>query len=215
MPDNASKSISYMGSSMNPTLKAPDRLQVVPCRAEEIQSGDVIVFLPPGSDHLVVHRVIFVDSRGIKTRGDHNTDIDPWVLSPEHIVGRVAWANWGNKQRSICGGLRGRLYSLGIRAINLVDSRLSSLLHPIYHWLARTGALRRWLPLRGQTRVLYFDRPCGRELQLLIGRRVIGRLLSGRNEWLIRRPFRLFVNEASLPRVDSDHSVSSESRPCR
>jgi len=197
---------------MNPTLKAPDVLQVSPYRGEKIQPGDVIVFLPSESNHLAVHRVISVDSQGIKTRGDHNIDIDPWVVTPDRILGRVVWAQWGNRRRPIYGGLRGRLYSLGIGAIRMLDLKVSSLLHPMYHRLARAGLLRRWLPAQMQTRVLFFNRFGGTELQLLMGRRVIGRLLPGRNEWVIRRPFQLFVNEASLSRGDPNHSTSFESR---
>ena len=200
MPNDSPKSVVYIGPSMNPTLKAPDTLQVVPYQGEKIRPGDVIIFSPPRSDNMVVHRVSSVNAQGIRTRGDKNSGTDPWILSPHRIVGRVVWAQWGNRRRSIYGGLRGRSYSLGIRVTRMIDSKISSLLHPIYHRLAQTGALRPWLPARIQTRVLSFDRSTGTELQLLMGRRVIGRLLPGRNEWMIQRPFRLFINEASLPR---------------
>lgn len=200
MPGDASKLIVYVGTSMNPTLKAPDVFQVVPYQGEKIQPGDVIVFRPPGSRDMVVHRVISVNAQGIRTRGDKSSDIDSWILSSNCVVGRVVWAQRGNRRRSIYGGLAGRLYSLGVRAIHIIDSKVSSLLHPTYHRLAGTGVFRRWLPSRIQTRVLSFDRSIGTELQLLVGRRVIGRLVPGRNEWMIQRPFRLFINEASLPR---------------
>ena len=45
------------------------------------------------------------------------------------------------------------------------------------------------------------------ELQLLMGRRVIGRWLPGRTGWSIRRPFRLFVDEAALPENPAKGSV--------
>jgi hypothetical protein len=47
----------------------------------------------------------------------------------------------------------------------------------------------------------------GKELQLLMGRRVIGRWLPGMSRWHIRRPFRLFVDEASLPENPARGSV--------
>ncbi len=200
MPSDSPKSVVYIGSSMNPTLRAPDRLRLVPCQGKRIRPGDVIVFRPHGSDNMVVHRVISVNAQGIRTRGDGNSGSDRWFLSPDRIVGRVVWAQWGSGWRPIYGGFRGGLYSLAVTAIRMIDSKISSLLHPIYRRLARTGVLRRWLPARMQTRVLSFDRSTGTEFQLLVGRRVIGRLLPGRNQWVIRRPFRLFINEASLPR---------------
>jgi len=48
-------------------------------------------------------------------------------------------------------------------------------------------------------RVISFNRDAGTELQLVMGRRVIGRWLEGKSGWNIRRPFRLFVDEAALP----------------
>jgi len=157
---------------------------------------------------MVVHRVISVDTQGVRTRGDKNSELDPWILSADRIVGRVVWAQWGKKQRSICGGLRGQLALFRARTIRMIDSKISSLLYPIYHRLAQTGVLRRCSPFKIHMRVLCFDRSTGTELQLLLGQRVIGRLLPGSNQWVIRRPFRLLVNETSLPRGEPDHSGS-------
>jgi hypothetical protein len=48
-------------------------------------------------------------------------------------------------------------------------------------------------------RVISFNREGGTELQLVMGRKVIGRRLEGKSGWNIRRPFRLFVDEEALP----------------
>jgi hypothetical protein len=206
MPDDAPKSISYTGPSMNPTLKFPEKLQVVPYKGRKIKRGDVVVFISPENHRMVVHRVISVDDKGLRTRGDHNRDSDPWILGPEHIVGRVVSTQLGNRRRTISGGTRGRLYTSRLKAIRLIDSKICALLGPAYHRLAGAGLLRRCLPRRVQTRVLSLHRPVGTELQLLMGRRVIGRLSPGRNEWEIRPPFRLLVDEAKLPGVESPQS---------
>jgi len=200
MPDEVIKSISYTGPSMNPTLKAPEKLQVVPYMGREIKRGDVVVFFPPENHRMVAHRVVSVYAKGLMTRGDHNIDNDPWILSPEHIVGQVISAQLSNTKRMISGGTRGRLYSLRLRAIYLIALKICSLLSPAYHRLAGAGILRRCLPRWVQTRVLSFHHPAGTELQLLIGRRVIGRLQPGRKKWEIRPPFRLLVDVAKLPR---------------
>ena len=195
--------MNYIGPSMNPTLKSGDGINVIPYGKRKIRIGDVIVFPIPKGYHNVVHRVISIDSQGIRTRGDNNSNIDSWTLSHDGIIGHVFRVQRGNRWRSIHGGLRGLLYSLGIRANRMIDIKISSLLHPAYHWLARTGALRPWLSARMQIRVLYFNRSTGTELQLIMGRRVIGRLLPDRSQWVIRRPFRLFVDEAALPKNSS------------
>jgi hypothetical protein len=193
---------------MNPVLKAPDILHVVPYKGEEeIQPGDVIVFPHPEGSQMVVHRVSSVNAQSIRTRGDRNSKIDPWVLNPDGIVGRVVWAQRGASRLSIWYGLKGRLYSCGMRVIRMIDVKTASLLHPAYHMLANAGVFRRLLPARMQTRVLSFDRSTGREFQLLMGRRVIGRLLPFKDTWDIRRPYRLFVIEASLPQGGHDRST--------
>ena len=53
-------SMRLTGSSMNPTLKPHDILQVVPYIGRKIRGGDVIVFLPPGSNRKVTHRVLLL-----------------------------------------------------------------------------------------------------------------------------------------------------------
>ena len=199
MAEVALKPTFYRGASMHPTLKAPDTLQVVPYQRRKIQRGDVIVFFPPGRGHRVIHRIVSVSVKGIRTRGDNNTDIDPWNLSPESIVGRVVSAHRGKRKRRVFGGPVGHALAVTRRALRTMDSRVSSLIRPIYYWLNQAGIFRRMYPARMKMRVVSYNRPLGTELQLLMGRRLIGRLLPGRKQWVIRRPFRLFVDEESLP----------------
>ena len=193
------KSMNYIGSSMNPTLKPGVRLHLRAYQGQKIRRGDVIVFISPEDGSKVVHRVISVDSNGIKTRGDNCNHEDDWVLSREDIIGRVVSAQRGNRQRKILGGLLGRLYAVSVRVIRAIDSPVSCLLHPAYDEVAKAGIFIRLLPLRMRPRVISFNRDAGTELQLVMGRRVIGRRLEGKAGWNIRRPFRLFVDEASLP----------------
>lgn len=207
---------------MNPTLRAGDSLRVIPYEDSEIRIGDVVVFCPPGCDHNVTHRVISVASEGIRTRGDNSNNVDSWVLTPDHILGRVIYAQRGNRRLRIYGGPTGRLSVVAaktirkiksVRAVRIIKSGISSLLHPPYHWLAQSGVFRQWLPARVEIQVLSFSRPAGTELQLLMGWRVIGRRLPGKGQWQIRRPFRLFVDEAALPRGEpGHHPTTPESR---
>ncbi len=203
MTGYASKKMVYTGSSMSPALKATDIIHVLLCKGKQIRRGDVIVFSPPGSNDMVVHRVVSFSDQGLSTRGDNNNDIDTWSLSPDRIVGRVVQAQRENRRLTIYGGIRGLLYVSAIRFLYNFDSTISSFLHPVYHRLAETGLFRRWLPDKIDIRVLSFNRSDGMEFQLLMAGHVIGRLLPGKNEWFIRRPFRLFVNEASLPQPDA------------
>jgi signal peptidase len=159
----------------------------------------VVVFTPPGADYKIIHRVVSVEPQGIKTRGDNNNRVDPWLLSHDEILGCVFSAERGNRRRRVFGGAIGQLFGVVIRAIHMLDARVSSRLRPAYYRLAMTGVFRRWLPTKMKIRVISFDRAEGPELQLVMGRRVIGRWLEGKTGWQIRRPFRLFVDEKTLP----------------
>jgi hypothetical protein len=193
------KTMNYIGPSMNPILRPGDRLHIVSYDFQEVRGGDVIVFIPPGGDSKVVHRVISVNSDGIRTRGDNCNHADDWVLRRENILGRVVAAQRRNRRLRVFGGLWGHLLSVAIRATKSIDSNLTSMLRPFYQWLARAGVFRRWLPSGMRPRVISFNRDAGTELQLVMGQRVIGRRLEGKTGWHIRRPFRLFVDEAALP----------------
>ncbi len=209
MEHTAPRTTNYLGPSMKPILKPGDRLQIIPYSAEKIRRGDVIVLIPPGGDTKVIHRVVFMDSQGIRTRGDNSTHVDPWILSPNDILGRVVTVKRGKRRLRIFGGAIGQLFSMTFRAVHTIDSTLSSLLRPGYRRLATDGTFRRWLPDQMKPRVISFNRGEGTELQLFMGRRVIGRWLPGKSGWNIRRPFRLFVDEESLPENPGKASVVS------
>ena len=203
----SSKTLNYIGPSMNPIFKAGDRLKIISNIHAKIRAGDVVVFISPDDGSKVVHRVVLVNSDGIKTRGDNCDKVDPWVLSPEQIVGRVVYSQRGKRRRRVFGGTVGQLFRVAIRSIHAMNSGFSSLLHPVYKGLSRSDIFRRWLPSGMRPRVISFTRAAGPELQLLIGRCVIGRWLPGKSGWNIRRPFRLFVDERSLPENPDKESV--------
>jgi hypothetical protein len=189
----------YNGPSMNPTFCPGDGLKVVPYDGREICCGDIVAFPDPSGNRNVVHRVIGVDSEGIRTQGDNNNNIDPWVLQSEDIIGRVVSANRGNKVLAIVDGKAGVLLSSILRKKRDLLKRSFIILHPIYRWLAGTGLFQTlFLPLICP-RVRCFNRYGGTELHLVLRSWRIGRRLPGSDEWDIKRPFRLFVDVDSLP----------------
>ena len=191
--------ITYLGPSMNPTLKAGDRLTVVPYENGKIRAGDVIVFRDPHKRIRVCHRVVRSLGPRVKTMGDNNYGMDPCMLGKDDILGRVVAVKRGNLDLTIHGGLKGAASGLFHRTRKRLDAALSRPLNPIYHTLARSGVcwgLRRFLP---ETRILRFHKARGVELQLVMGGRVIGRRPPATRRWEIERPFRLFFNDGSLP----------------
>jgi signal peptidase len=198
-PNDRRNKIIYTGFSMNPTLKTSDILEILPYNGRKIKKGDVIVFLAPADTRKVVHRIISVNNEGIRTRGDNRGNtIDPWIIYPENILGRVVNSNRGNKRLRIYGGLIGRSLVRTIKVIQLMDLTISNFLSPVYYWLARIRIFKRLLPIKRVLRVMSFNRPTGTEYQLFIGPYLIGRLIPGSNRWHIKRPFRLFIDEKSI-----------------
>lgn len=193
------RDINYTGPSMNPTLKAGDSLNVMPYVSRRIQIGDVIVFHEPEGKDIIVHRVVELDSQGVRTKGDNNNNIDPWALLPNDIIGRVVLAKRKSKTVAIPGGTSGRILALVLWTIKHINLSVSRILHPVYHWLAKSGIFIKFNRFLPKIYVLSFSNHKGREFQLLMGNRVIGRCLPGKDHWQIDRPFRLFVDEASLP----------------
>lgn len=204
------KLITYTGNSMFPTLEPGDVLSVVQCKDKEIKVGDVAVFYSPYGEKLVVHRVVSNDRVGIRTKGDNNLANDEWILQANNIIGRVISVRRGKKKIKISGRFLGRVCGLVLSAGKYIRVFLSDLLRPAYHRLARTEILRNLFSRFFQTKVSGFKCKNGMDLQLLWGRRVIGKLSPGSLQWYIRPPFRLFVDERSLPGTDPKELGSIE-----
>lgn len=185
---------------MNPLLVNGDGLHIVPYGDRTIRPGDVVVFVPAGSEKKVVHRVVSVDAQGIKTRGDNANVVDPWTLTPDNILGRVTYIQRKGRRRTIFGGFRGRITAHSFRCRRLFGAVVSFLLRPVYHRLSRSTLLRKMLHGLLKPRVLFFRRIEGMELHLVVGHWLIGRCPPGKDHWEIKRPFRLCVDETLLPR---------------
>jgi len=188
---------------MNPTLWPGDGLKIISCDGQRIRPGDVIVFVPPGKEGKIVHRVVSVDSRGIRTRGDNNKNPDPWALTPDDILGRVVSVHRGSRRQRVFGGSIGEFCIFALRFSHLFGGIISFLLRPVYHRLGRSLLLSKKLHRVLRPTVVSFRRPEGIELQAVMGHSIIARRIPGRDQWHIRRPFRLFVDEESLSGEES------------
>jgi signal peptidase I len=193
----------YAGPSMNPTLRASDILHVVPCADKEIRIGDVIVFTPPEGGSSIVHRVVSKDARGVRTRGDNNACVDPHVLEPHHILGLVVHAQRGDKLRRVHGGAAGRVIGNLMNLRGYIDRKLSGVPAATPHRPNQLRAVGAWFLSRMHPRIVRFSARGGSELQMLVGRHLIARRPAGEERWVIRRRYRLFIDEATLPIRDA------------
>ncbi len=190
---------AYVGPSMNPTLREPEIMEIVPYDGTPPRVGDVAFLVPPRADQPVVHRITRVTSAGLSTLGDNNSREDPLLWPPDSIKGRVVAAWRGQKRRKISGGFRGRLTSRWVRGWRVLERAVSPVLRPLFQALSRRGWIARVLPVPLRPRVVVF-RARGRDhLQLLLGRRSIGRYDDQRQQWQIQRPFQLLVDGRVLP----------------
>ena len=94
---------AYAGPSMNPTLREPEIMEIMPYAGRPLRVGDVAFFLSPEADQPVVHRIVRVTPAGISTRGDNNTRADTFLLQSKDIKGQVVAAWRGQKRRNIAG----------------------------------------------------------------------------------------------------------------
>ena len=213
----------YTGQSMNPTLREPDFLEVRPYGTGRARPGDVVCFKSPDTGAMVVHRVVSVGprssvsgrrldgSRGtgdgaqedIRTRGDNDGQDDPWVLRPEDVVGRVTAVQRGARRRAVPGGWRSLVVLRCARLGRGIRRRTDLLPHTLFRLAIGLGPFDRLLPRSRRPRVVRFDTRCRVFLKLLSGSRTVGQYDDRREEWYIQRPFRLFVNEQTLPRPES------------
>ncbi len=191
---------AHRGTSMNPTLSRQELLEITGYDVKKPEIGDVAFFLPPHEKDYCVHRIIKKGPEGFFTRGDNNSDIDAWVLQEEDIYGRVIAAHQGQRSRKIYGGLPGRLAGISCLARRKTNALIVTLLGPVYRAVCNGGLLHRLIPLRLKPQVATFQSNKNTSHKLLLGKQVIGSYDYALLKWQIKRPYRIFINESSLPK---------------
>jgi signal peptidase len=201
--------IVYTGPSMNPTLREPDLLWVEPYGNRPVRAGDVVCYKSPEENVNIVHRVVSVGGRrtgdggpkdGIRTRGDNNPGPDAGVVAADDLLGRVVSAQRGSRLRPIPGGLTGRTVAWSVRLRKVVWRVVAGVVSGAYQGFVRGGPFDFLLPGGLRPRLVCFNRRGAATLRLLMGRQTVGQYDARHQRWLIRRPFRLFVDEQTLPR---------------
>ncbi|RJX21226.1 MAG: SynChlorMet cassette protein ScmC [Desulfobulbus sp.] len=191
---------AYSGSSMKPTFRHPDLVEVVPYNDRPIRPGDVIYYQPATGGQKVIHRVVRITANGIATRGDNNCPEDPLLLQPRDVIGQVIAAWRYEKRREIAGGIAGICSVYRTWAANELYKFARAPLHKIYHALAKSGFLNALLPASLQPRIYEFKQGnFPSKLKLMVNGRVIGRYDSLQKLWEITPPWRLIIDVSQLP----------------
>jgi len=191
--------LTYAGSSMNPTLRRPDVIEVSLYLGRSVPVGDVVLFRSPDNQEYVVHRVIRITEQGMRTRGDNSENEDPFVLAPGDVTGQVIAAWRGQTRRAIAGGRVGQVTGHWARWQLAADRSAERLFSPLGGIFVRWRALRFLVPARLKPRVVVFEAGQSRSWQVLTGSTVVGRYDFARRQWCVKWPFRPFVDESSLP----------------
>jgi signal peptidase len=89
------RSLTVLSASMVPTFRPGDMVVVRPEPIRRLRVGDVITYqVPVGARQVETHRVVeIVSGRGtdhpvIRTKGDANTGVDPWLAQ---LNGPTVW----------------------------------------------------------------------------------------------------------------------------
>ncbi len=189
---------AFSGWSMFPTLVEPSVMLVRPYPSTgEVRPGDVVLFRPAEAPAGVVHRVLRVTPAGLVTRGDNNAQDDRELLDADRIVGKVVEAWSGPRRRRVAGGTRGLVRHRVLRLRPFVSRWARTLLRPVYRALGGAGCFPTLSP-----RVLAFRSGEARIWKALLGKHVVGVYDSRLRVWQVRLPYRLFVDDRSLPRPE-------------
>jgi hypothetical protein len=149
-----------------------------------------------------VHRIQNIQN-GIITRGDWNRSADAWVLEAANVLYRIDYISRGNRRIRIYGGRIGLLTGLAARYSLKVMMLLSLCFRPVQHWFS--GMLWKFLPEKYRPRVYAFQSPHGEEMQLLMGKRLIGWKRPG-ERWYVKQRYRVFVRDADISFPDQMES---------
>ena len=190
---------------MYPTFIPGDVLYIKECKEKEIKKGDIIVFKTGENEKNIVHRVVSIDNSGIRTRGDNNSNIDNSVLTQKDIQGKVLNFERQGKKYPVSGGQTGLIKANFIRLMRRANRKILNIFRPFYRLILQFSFLKILFSGKKTFRVLSFKKPEGTEKQLMAGSYVIGRLRPGYKRWHIKVPFRLFIDEKSLPLAEETH----------
>ncbi|MBN1996271.1 hypothetical protein JW935_01880 [candidate division KSB1 bacterium] len=173
---------------MKPTLKDGDGLYLLPCEDRILTVGDLVVFKSPESGLRVVHRIVTLGKEGIRTRGDNNSFMDPFILQLSDIEGTVIYIKRGNRQLAPqdLSTVRKKQY------VNRMLMRFALPFRPVYRFLSFIN------PVKFKIRIVTFKKAAGSDQVMYWHSLLIARRPAGEDKWRVRVPFRLFIKRREL-----------------
>ena len=195
------RQIRYVGSSMDPGLLQDDILAWVPVSERLPVRGDVIIFEDPdSSNRLIIHRIVGVNPDGTYvTRGDNirYDDVNPVPLTS--IRGVVTGGVRDDCTLEVPLGSAGMWFHRYAQLRMRILSVLQKMFSRPYQFLSRQKILFRIVPQRYRQRLVVVKTNEGYDLQVYLGKHLVGWKGEGDWGWTITPPFRLFIDYRNLP----------------
>ncbi len=183
---------SMVGNSMSPTLLEPMILEII--KVDHYYCGDVIVFSHMNKKN-IVHRIVKVTANGYITRGDNNL-MDDEPIDYHNIHGKVVAAFRGVKRYKVSNNKYGYLLHRYLQIRKMVLLYCSKTLAFGYHLLSGSDIFANLSPKKYTPQIIQYQ---NRQAHLYIGKILVGRYDVRRRHWIIFRPWRIFINEKTLP----------------
>jgi signal peptidase I len=115
------------GSSMTPFILDGDLITVVPLQNSSPKTGDVVAFMSPKDERLIVHRIVAREKKGFIIMGDGVGSKDIMSVTKDHILGRVKKIERNNHQVKV---------GLGPERVIIAWFSKKGSLYKIYQWIA-------------------------------------------------------------------------------
>ncbi len=191
---------NYTGPSMKPLFRPGDGIIVdAEVSFDKLKVGDVICFDKPDQSGItVVHRIVRITPDGVITRGDNNSDYDPYIVTAAMRPQLVKWLKRGSKTYPVANGWRGiclHRYHLLRRRILLLSLPL---LRRLYLMLVELELLSRFKILNDKLTLAGFKGARGRVEFIMLNHRSIGHRRPD-GTWHISFPWRFLIDPERLP----------------
>ena len=206
---------SYHGQSMKGTFRPGEMLTVEPVCLPQVRPGDVVVFRGrQGRDQTeivhrvvrrvkgglmtrgneqdeIVHRVMRRISGGLVTRGDAVAQDDAWIVTDDHLIGRVCSKERNGRVSRVHGGRIGLCRGNALHVYWGLRRRAVRRMQGVYDRLKATGLARLvWKPRVTQ---LMISSPDGRYIQYVCDKRVVARFWPDTGVFECRKPWDLVI----------------------
>jgi signal peptidase I len=194
---------NYIGPSMQPLFRPGDGIIVdAEVKFSALTVGDIICYPKPDTPTItVVHRIVgFNNSGEAITRGDNNSECDPYTITEKLKPQLVVKLKRGSRTIKVANGRRGML----VHRKNLITRQIRNKLFPLMRTLCLMIAklkLFYWLKLYDNKVTFRTFKRQQREDQFIIlnNRRIGHRRDDG--SWHIRFPWRFFINPEQINKL--------------